>query len=73
MPDNRLIVSEKAVLLDELASMARPGDIVEGVVGSTMDWGVFVECRTGVCCSAVLKALTALPACCAASGLPRGC
>ncbi|KAL4858818.1 30S ribosomal protein S1 [Chlorella vulgaris] len=46
VPDNRLIVSEKAVLLDELASMARPGDIVEGVVGSTMDWGVFVECRT---------------------------
>lgn len=90
VPEKRLIVSEKAVLLDELAKelqvrsgcrlhlvvhelpagdcrsmhtldshachppaascstmAAQPGDVVEGVVGAIMDWGCFVECRTG--------------------------
>lgn len=47
MPEKRLIVSEKAVLLDELAAAVETGDVVEGVVGAIMDWGVFVECRTG--------------------------
>lgn len=46
VPEKRLIVSEKAVLLDELAAMVQPGDIIDGVVGSNMDWGAFVECHT---------------------------
>lgn len=46
VPEKRLIVSEKAVLLDELAKELQPGDVVEGVVGAIMDWGCFVECRT---------------------------
>jgi hypothetical protein len=47
VPENRLIVSEKAVLLDELAAVVRPGDLVDGRVGSTTDWGAFVECLKG--------------------------
>ena len=40
-------VSEKAVLLDELAKVVQAGDIVEGRVGSLMNWGAFIECNTG--------------------------
>lgn len=47
VPEKRLIVSEKAVLLEDLAAVVAPGDVVEGVVGTIMDWGAFVECRSG--------------------------
>ena len=47
VPERRLIVSEKAVLLDELAAVVQPGDIVEGRVGSLMNWGAFIECHKG--------------------------
>lgn len=46
VPERRLIVSEKAVLLDELAEALKPGDVVDGYVGACMDWGAFVECRS---------------------------
>ena len=46
VPEKRLIVSEKAVLLQELAEVVQPGDVVEGAIGAVMDWGAFVECRT---------------------------
>ncbi|PSC70883.1 30S ribosomal S1 [Micractinium conductrix] len=46
VPEKRLIVSEKAVLLEQLAGQVEAGDIVEGVVGGIMDWGAFIECTT---------------------------
>lgn len=46
VPDKRLIVSEKAVLLEQLAGVVQEGDVIEGTVGGIMDWGAFIECRT---------------------------
>lgn len=39
-------MSEKAVLLEELAAVVQPGDVIEGVIGGVMDWGAFVECHS---------------------------
>ena len=47
VPERRLICSEKAVLLDRLAELVQPGDVVEGRVGSIVSWGAFIECSTG--------------------------
>lgn len=43
VPEKRLIVSEKAVLLEELANIVAVGDVIEGVIGNITDFGAFVE------------------------------
>lgn len=46
VPGRRLILSESATLLADLAAQLQEGDTVEGVVTSLQDYGAFVSMRS---------------------------
>lgn len=47
VPERRLIVSEKAALLDRLTERLAVGEVVEGRVSSLHDFGAFIEAASG--------------------------
>ncbi|GAB4814294.1 hypothetical protein N2152v2_001340 [Parachlorella kessleri] len=45
VPERRLVCSERAAMLDELAGRVKPGDVLEGRVTAIRDFGAFLEVK----------------------------
>lgn len=60
VPQQRLICSEKAALLDELSLQVQRGDVIEGVVGTIFNFGALINVAT-VNGEAAPAALVCLP------------
>ena len=46
MLEGRLVLSERAAMLEAVAAALSPGDVVEGVVSRLADYGAFVSLRS---------------------------
>lgn len=46
IPERKLILSEQATMVEELAANLTSGDVVEGIVTRIMDYGAFVSLRS---------------------------
>lgn len=46
IPSRQLILSEQATMVEQLAASLQTGDVVEGIVTRTTDFGAFVSLRS---------------------------